>query len=100
MRKDRPVQHSEELFVRRGGEGGPVLLLLHGLGATGAEMDGMLAAARAPVVLAAGEHDPMSPLEHLQALVPEPLVLKGLGHNAHVEDPSALRPLLERLAGS
>ena len=64
------------------------------------DMDGMLAAARAPVVLAAGEHDPMSPVEHLQALVPEPLVFKGLGHNAHVEDPSALQPLLERLAGS
>lgn len=62
------------------------------------DMDGMLAAARAPVTLAAGEHDPMSPLEHLQALVPDPLVLKGLGHNAHVEDPTALRPVLERLA--
>jgi pimeloyl-ACP methyl ester carboxylesterase len=62
------------------------------------DMDGMLAAARAPVVLAAGEHDPMAPLEHLQALVPDPLVLKGLGHNAHVEDPTALRPMLERLA--
>jgi pimeloyl-ACP methyl ester carboxylesterase len=64
------------------------------------DMDGMLAAARAPVVLAAGEHDPMSPLEHLQALVPDPLVLKGLGHNAHVEDPTALRPVLERLAAA
>jgi pimeloyl-ACP methyl ester carboxylesterase len=63
------------------------------------DMDGMLAAARARVVLAAGEHDPMSPIEHLQALVPEPLALKGLGHNAHVEDPAALGPLIERLAG-
>ena len=62
------------------------------------DIDGMLAAARVPVTLAAGEHDPMSPLEHLQPLVPDPLILKGLGHNAHVEDPAALRPLLERLA--
>jgi pimeloyl-ACP methyl ester carboxylesterase len=82
-------------------ENGWRLALDHAAFAIGApDMDGMLAAARAPVVLAAGEHDPMSPFEHLQALVPEPLVLKGLGHNAHVEDPSALRPLLERLAGS
>ena len=64
------------------------------------DVDGMLAAARARVVLAAGERDPMSPLEHLQALVPDPLVLKGLGHNAHVEDPTALRPVLDRLAGA
>lgn len=65
------------------------------------DMDGMLCASRAagvPVLLSAGEHDPMSPLEHLQALVPDPLVLKGLGHNAHVEDPVALLPILERLA--
>ena len=62
------------------------------------DMEGLLAAARAPVVLAAGEHDPMSPVEHLRPLVPDPMVLKGLGHNAHVEDPAALLPLLDRLA--
>jgi pimeloyl-ACP methyl ester carboxylesterase len=61
-------------------------------------MEGLLAAARSAVVLAAGEHDPMSPVEHLQALVPDPVVLKGLGHNAHVEDPAALLPLIDRLA--
>jgi pimeloyl-ACP methyl ester carboxylesterase len=67
------------------------------------DMDGMLSvcrAARVPVALAAGEHDPMSPLEHLQPLVPDPLLLKGLGHNAHVEDPTALLPILERLAAA
>ena len=64
------------------------------------DMEGLLAACRAPVVLAAGEHDPMSPVEHLHPLVGEPVVLKGLGHNAHVEDPAALLPLLERLGGS
>lgn len=62
----------------------------------------LLAAARAVVTLAAGEHDPMSPREHLRELVPEPVILPGLGHNAHVEDPADLQPLLERLrhAGS
>ena len=67
------------------------------------DMDGMLACCRVagvPVLLAAGEHDPMSPIEHLQALVPDPVVLKGLGHNAHVEHPAALLPLLDRLAAS
>jgi pimeloyl-ACP methyl ester carboxylesterase len=82
-------------------EGGWRLALDPAAFAVGAPaMDGLLAAARVPVVLVAGEHDPMSPLEHLQPLVPEPVVLKGLGHNAHVEDPAALLPVLDRLAAS
>ena len=80
-------------------EGGWRLVLDPAAFAVGAPaMEGLLAAARAPVALAAGEHDPMSPVEHLQALVPDPVVLKGLGHNAQVEDPAALLPLLDRLA--
>ena len=63
-------------------------------------MEGLMAAARCVVVLAAGEHDPMAPVEHLQALVPDPVVFKGLGHNAHVEDPAALLPLIDQLAAS
>jgi pimeloyl-ACP methyl ester carboxylesterase len=82
-------------------EGGWRLALDPAAFAVGApDMDGLLAAARAPVVLGAGEHDPMSPVEHLQALVPDPLVLKGLGHNAHVEDPAALLPVLDRLTAA
>lgn len=61
------------------------------------DMPGLLAAARGRVVLAAGEHDPMCPLEHLAELHPEPVVLPGLGHNAHVEDPAAVVALLKRL---
>lgn len=63
------------------------------------DMPGLLAAARATVVLAAGEHDPMSPRDHLLGLQPEPVILPTLGHNAHVEDPTALLPLLDRLQG-
>jgi pimeloyl-ACP methyl ester carboxylesterase len=80
-------------------EGGWRLALDPAAFAVGAPaMEGLLAAARCAVMLAAGEHDPMSPVEHLQALVPDPLVLKGLGHNAHVEDPAAVLALLEQLA--
>ena len=61
------------------------------------DMAALLAAIRAPVVLAAGEHDPMSPVEHLRALVRDPVILPGIGHNAQVEQPTALVPILERL---
>ncbi len=58
---------------------------------------GLLAAAAVPVVLARGEHDQMVRHEQLAALVPDPVDLPGLGHNAHVEDPAALLPLLAAL---
>ncbi|MGQ0838862.1 alpha/beta fold hydrolase [Actinokineospora sp.] len=61
------------------------------------DLPGLLAAARAEVTLAAGETDPMSQGEHLRALVPDPVILAGLGHNAHVDDPAALLALVERL---
>jgi pimeloyl-ACP methyl ester carboxylesterase len=60
-------------------------------------MPSLIAASRARVVLAAGDRDPMCPPAHLLALGGEGVVLPGLGHNAHVEKPSALGPLLERL---
>lgn len=61
------------------------------------DLPSLLAAARGEVILGAGEHDPMGPPAHLRELRPDPVVLPGLGHNAHVEDPSALLPLLDRL---
>lgn len=60
------------------------------------DLPGLLAASRAPVVFAAGSEDPLSPADHLRALA-EPVILPGLGHSPHVEDPAALVPLLERL---
>ncbi|OLF08253.1 alpha/beta fold hydrolase [Actinophytocola xanthii] len=60
------------------------------------DVPGLLAACRGEVVLAAGELDPMSPAEHLADLG-EPTILAGLGHNAHVERPEALWPLIDRL---
>jgi pimeloyl-ACP methyl ester carboxylesterase len=63
------------------------------------DLPGLLAAARAPVILAAGENDPMSPADQLLALQPDPVIVPTLGHNAHVESPAALLPILERLHG-
>jgi len=60
------------------------------------DVAGLLAASRATVVMAAGELDPMSPADHLTPLG-EPVILSGLGHNAHVEDPRALWPVIDRL---
>lgn len=62
------------------------------------DMPALIAASRAAVMLAAGERDPMCTQAQLRALVPDPVMLPGLGHNAHVESPDALWPLLERLA--
>ncbi|MDX6265248.1 MAG: hypothetical protein QOH84_6936 [Kribbellaceae bacterium] len=52
----------------------------------------LLTASQADVVLARGELDPMNTDAELTALAPggQVLTLTGLGHNAHVEDPSAL----------
>ena len=58
------------------------------------DMAELLAAVACRVVLARGERDPMVTHEQLAALVPEPVTLPGLGHNAHVEDPAAVLALL------
>ncbi|WP_460399592.1 alpha/beta fold hydrolase [Actinophytocola sediminis] len=60
------------------------------------DVAGLLAASRGMAVLAAGELDPMSPVDHLAPLA-DPVILPGLGHNAHVERPEALWPVLDRL---
>jgi hypothetical protein len=39
----------------------------------------------------------MCPSEHLLALQADTVTLPGLGHNAHVEEPAFLWPLLENL---
>jgi pimeloyl-ACP methyl ester carboxylesterase len=54
----------------------------------------LVAASPVPVLLARGEHDPLVGAGELAGLVPAPVELPGLGHNAHVEDPAALRRLL------
>jgi pimeloyl-ACP methyl ester carboxylesterase len=55
----------------------------------------LIAAAPVPVRLARGELDPMVSTAQLTALVPDPVELPGLGHNAHIQAPEAVLPLLE-----
>lgn len=62
------------------------------------DMPELLEQADAPVVLARGEHDRLVTHEQLATLVPDPVTLFGLGHNAHVEDPAAVIGMLGRVA--
>ncbi|MBB5956321.1 pimeloyl-ACP methyl ester carboxylesterase [Saccharothrix tamanrassetensis] len=61
------------------------------------DVPGLLAASKAPVTLAAGDADHMCPREHLLDAAPGGMVLAGVGHNAHVEQPESIKPVLERL---
>jgi pimeloyl-ACP methyl ester carboxylesterase len=64
-----------------------------GLGAP--DMPALLAASRAPVLLARGDGDAMVTDEQLARLGAAAVTLPGLGHNAHVEDPAAVFRLIE-----
>lgn len=54
------------------------------------DLPSLIAASQAEVLLARGELDPMNTDAELAALHDQTVTLPGLGHNAHVEDPSAL----------
>jgi pimeloyl-ACP methyl ester carboxylesterase len=60
----------------------------------------LLDAAKARTMLTAGEHDQMCPPEHLHEVMPDAVVLPGVGHNVHVENPLILWPILDRLLAS
>jgi pimeloyl-ACP methyl ester carboxylesterase len=55
----------------------------------------LIAGSRAPVTLARGEYDPMNTDEQLAELGAPAVTLRGLGHNAHVEDPELSVTLLD-----
>jgi pimeloyl-ACP methyl ester carboxylesterase len=67
------------------------------IGVGAPDMRGLLAAARAPVVLARGEHDALQTIEQLRALDRAAVELAGLGHNAQLEDPAAVWDLVRPL---
>ncbi len=58
------------------------------------DMARLVAASRARVTLARGEHDPMNTDEQLARFGTGTVTLPGLGHNAHVESPEASAALL------
>jgi pimeloyl-ACP methyl ester carboxylesterase len=64
------------------------------------EVARLVAAAPVPVRLARGELDPMVSTAQLAELVPDPVVLAGLGHNAHVERPDVLCRLISPELGA
>ncbi|GLZ58653.1 alpha/beta hydrolase [Micromonospora sp. NBRC 107095] len=59
------------------------------------DLAALLAATDVPVLLARGEHDPMVTDEQLKEYGVPVATLPGLGHNAHVEDPTAVLALLD-----
>lgn len=85
----------ESALVQRA-EGWTLALDPAAFGVGAPAMPGLLAAARCPVLLAAGERDPMSGAADLRALVEAPVILAGLGHNAQVEGPDAVVSLAAR----
>lgn len=52
------------------------------------DMAGLVERAQCPVVLAAGEHDPMATAAELSRYTESPRIASGRGHNAQVEDPA------------
>jgi pimeloyl-ACP methyl ester carboxylesterase len=67
------------------------------IGVGAPDMRGLLAAANAPVVLARGEHDALQTTEQLRKLDSAAVELRGLGHNAQVENPAAVWELARGL---
>jgi pimeloyl-ACP methyl ester carboxylesterase len=63
----------------------------------GAPFVSLAASGLARVRLARGAHDPMVSLAELGQFDPASRDLDGIGHNAHVEAPEALLPLIEEL---
>ncbi len=80
--------------VRPAGEGWQLALDPATFGVGAPDMPALLADARCPVVLAAGEHDHMVDAAALRALFPEAVILAGAGHNAHVESPALLSGII------
>ncbi len=64
------------------------------------DMAGLMAAARCPVVLGAGEQDAMATAAELAIHTDHPRIAEGRGHNVQVEDPAWLAGLIAEVAGS
>ena len=80
--------------VRPDGDGWGLALDTRAFGVGAPDLPALLAASRAEVLLARGEHDPMVSDADLAVLAAPHRTLPGLGHSAHVEDPAAVAALL------
>lgn len=83
--------------LRNSPEGWRVAVDPRAFGVGAPDVPALLARAKGKTILAAGELDPMCPREHLLAVAPDATVLPGVGHNAHVESPPTLWPILDQL---
>ncbi len=63
----------------------------------GAPFASLAASANPRVLLARGERDPMVSVQELRTHAPKAHDIPGAGHNAHIEDPTAVVALLEQL---
>jgi pimeloyl-ACP methyl ester carboxylesterase len=66
-------------------------------GVAGAPFDSLAASARARVILARGERDPMVSTADLRAHSAQAVEIAGTGHNVQVEKPDAIVDLLQSL---
>jgi len=96
-RKMSGLERVDPAGIAETDDGWRLTLDLGAFGVGAPDMTTLLQTARCPVILAAGEHDHMSRPDHLHALRDDAVTLPDLGHNAHVEDPTALLPLMDRL---
>lgn len=64
------------------------------------DMAGLMAAARCPVVLGAGEHDAMATEGELAQFTSTPRIATGSGHNVQVDDPDWVVAQLTELAAA
>lgn len=69
-------------------------------GVAGAPFDSLVTSARARVILARGERDPMVSTAELRAHASEAVEIAGCGHNVQVEQPDAIADLLQSLIAS
>ena len=58
--------------------------------AVGPKVEDFVAAAKAPLRLAAGSNDPMVSADDMKAFDPTPMLFDRAGHNPHVEQPEAV----------
>jgi len=99
---DAAVAPSDEWLARgvvKGEEGWRLSQDPRTFGVAGAPFDSLATGARARVILARGERDPMVSTAELRAHAAEAVEIAGCGHNAQVEKPDAVVDLLQGLTG-